>query len=227
MVAAILVAAGVGKRFGPGTDKLFLPAAGRPVVAHTWARFDAVPEVDELIVVIRAELEPDFRALAATLALRKPWRLVPGGAERQDSVWNGLAAVSPGVDVVAIQDGARPCTAVAVIQATLAAARSTGAAVTAQRVTDTLKESADGQTILRTVDRSRLWAVQTPQAFRLEVIRRALQSVRDAGLVVTDDTAACERIGQAVALVESREPNPKITYPADAAFLEWLLGRGT
>lgn len=226
MVAAILVAAGVGKRFGPGTDKLFLEAAGRPVIAHTWARFDQVPEIDEIVLVVRAGLEPDFRTIASTLPLRKPWHLAPGGKERQDSVWNGLLAVSPGAEVVAIQDGARPCTAATVISATVAAARATGAAVTAQRMTDTVKESDDGATIARTLDRSRLWAVQTPQAFRREVILRALQAVRDSGAVVTDDTAACERIGQPVALVESREPNPKITYPGDVAFLEWLLRQG-
>lgn len=226
MVAAVIVAAGQGKRFGPGIDKLFLEAAGRPVVAHTWARFDAVPGIDEIVVVVRPGMEDAFRAMAATLDLRKPWRLAAGGAERQDSVWNGVQATSGDAEVVAIQDGARPCTDPGTIADTLAAARETGAAVAAQRVTDTLKQSMDGRTIDRTVDRSVLWAVQTPQAFRRGIILRALEEVRRRGVAVTDDTAACEAIGQAVRLVESKRPNPKITYPGDVPFLELLLTGG-
>ncbi len=224
MVAAVIVAAGQGKRFGPDTDKLFLEVAGLPVVAHTWRRFDRTPVVDEIVVVVRSGMESAFEDIGAGLGLGKPWRLAAGGRERQDSVWNGLSAVSAGVNIVAIQDGARPCTAPEVIEATILAARETGAAVAAQRVTDTIKESANGQTIDRTVDRSRLWSVQTPQAFRREVIRLALDAVRARGLQVTDDTAACELIGQTVRLVESKAPNPKVTYPGDLPFIRSLLG---
>ena len=223
MTSAVLVAAGSGKRFGPGADKLFLEVAGRPVIAHTWSRFDRVPGIDEVIVVVRAGMEPVFEELAAGLDLQKPWRLTPGGAERQDSVWNGLQATHPETEIVAIQDGARPCTSPAVILATLEAARETGAAVAAQKLTDTLKESADGRLVERTVDRSKLWTVQTPQTFRREVILKALAEVRTRGLQVTDDTAACEWIGQPVRLVESREANPKVTYPGDLPFVELLL----
>jgi 2-C-methyl-D-erythritol 4-phosphate cytidylyltransferase len=95
--------------------------------------------------------------------------------------------------------------------------------VAAQRVTDTIKESFDGRTISGHLDRARLWAVQTPQTFRVEVIRRALALVREKGLLVTDDTAACEGIGQPVQLVESVAPNPKVTVPADLAAIELLL----
>ena len=221
MTSAIIVAAGRGTRMGPEVDKLFLEVAGRPVVAHTWFRFDRCREIDEVILVIRAGLEPAFKEIGARLDLTKPWRAVVGGAERQDSVWNGLQAVSS--DFVAIQDGARPCTSNQVVHDALAAARETGAAVAAQRVTDTIKESEDGSVITRNVDRSRLWAVQTPQCFRLEVIRRALDAVRRKGLVVTDDTAACELIGQPVKLVPSATPNPNVTVPADLPYIELLL----
>lgn len=224
MVAAVIVAAGLGKRFGPDADKLFLEVAGRPVVGHTWQRFDRARCIDEVVVVVRPGLEPAFREIAANLGLTKPWRLAGGGQERQDSVWNGLSAVAAGTEVVAIQDGARPCTPPEVIEDAVAAAREWGAAVAAQRVTDTIKESGDGRTIDRTIDRSRLWAVQTPQAFRLGVIRRALEAVRERGLLVTDDTAACELIAQPVRLVESRRPNPKVTYPGDLPFIQALLG---
>jgi len=221
MTSAIIVAAGRGTRMGPEVDKLFLEVAGRPVVAHTWLRFDRCREIDEIVLVIRAGLEAAFKEIGAGLDLTKPWRAMVGGAERQDSVWNGLQAVSS--ELVAIQDGARPCTTHQVIHDTLAAARETGAAVAAQRVTDTIKESEDGALITRNVDRSRLWAVQTPQCFRLEVIRKALEAVRRKGLVVTDDTAACELIGQPVKLVPSATPNPKVTVPADLHYIELLL----
>lgn len=221
--AAVIVAAGSGTRMGPGVDKLFLELAGRPIVAHTWARFDAAPGVDELVLVVRDGMQDEFRKLAAQCAFKKPFRLAVGGKERQDSVWSGLQALPADCELVAIQDGARPCTSHAVIAATLAAARETGAAVAAQRVTDTIKESDGGTRVARHIDRSRLWAVQTPQTFRVEVIRRALAAVRERDVLVTDDTAACELIGQPVALVESREPNPKATSPADLPYLELLL----
>ena len=223
MTSAIIVAAGKGTRMGPGIDKLFLEIAGRPVVVHTWERFERAPWIDEIVLVIRDGLQADFEEFAKKFRFRKKFRLAAGGPERQDSVWNGLEAVSPGTNLVAIQDGARPCTSQAVIQATISAARETGAAVAAQAVTDTIKESSDGAVIERTLDRSRLWAVQTPQTFRLETIRRALTEVRRKGLHVTDDTAACELIGQPVRLVVSAEPNPKITRPEDLPYIEGLL----
>ena len=123
---------------------------------------------------------------------------------------------------MAIQDAARPCTTAELIAATIQAARETGAAVAAQPVTDTIKETDDGQTIARTVDRSKLWSVQTPQTFRVEVIRRALAAARAQNLQLTDDTAACELIGQPVRLVNSATPNPKVTVPADLPFIESL-----
>ncbi len=223
MVSAIIVAAGKGVRMGPNTDKLFLEVAGRPVVAHTWQRFVEAAEVDEIVLVVREGMQKTFEKLAAQYKLNKPFRLVVGGAERQDSVWNGLEAIKPETEIVAIQDGARPCTSREIISATIAAAREMGAAVAAQPVTDTIKETQDGATISRTLDRSRLWAVQTPQAFRVEVIRRALLIVREKKLQVTDDTAACELIGQPVRLVAGAAPNPKVTIPADLPYIELLI----
>ena len=226
MVSAIIVAAGKGTRMGPNIDKLFLEVAGRPVVAHTWQRFASAGCIDEIIVVVRDGLQSAFQELAAQYNLNKNFRLVVGGKERQDSVWNGLSALSPESEIVAIQDAARPCTSEQIIADTIAAARHLGAAVAAQPVTDTIKESADGGLIARTLDRSRLWAVQTPQTFRVDVIRRALAAVRERGLSVTDDTAACELIGQPVQLVPGATPNPKVTVPGDLPYIESLLRQG-
>jgi 2-C-methyl-D-erythritol 4-phosphate cytidylyltransferase len=224
MTSAIIVAAGRGTRMGPDIDKLFLPVAGHPVVAHTWLRCDQTACIDEVILVVRAGMESAFDELARSLPRQKPYRLVAGGRERQDSVWNGLGAVNPATEIVAIQDGARPCTASETIAATVEAARATGAAVAAQRVTDTIKSSEDnGRTISGHLDRSRLWAVQTPQTFRLAVIRRALSVVRERSLLVTDDTAACELIGQPVQLIDTPAPNPKVTVPSDLPYIALLL----
>ncbi len=223
MTSAIIVAAGKGTRMGANVDKLWLEVAGRPVVAHTWRQFNDAACIDEIILVVRDGMQPHFTELAEKYHFHKPFRLVAGGAERQDSVWNGLLVVSLRTEIVAIQDAARPCTTEELIAATIDAARETGAAVAAQPVTDTLKETADGKTILRTVDRSKLWSVQTPQTFRVEVIRRAISTARENNLNLTDDTAACELIGQPVRLVPAAAPNPKVTVPADLPFIESLL----
>ncbi len=186
-------------------------------------RFEEAECIEEIQMVVREGMQAAFAALAEQHKFKKRFRLVVGGQERQDSVWNGLEALSPQAEIVAIQDAARPCTSPALIAATVAAAREAGAAVAAQSVTDTIKESRDGKLIERTLDRSRLWAVQTPQTFRVEIIRRALSEVRRRGLVVTDDTAACELIGQPVELVLSTQPNPKVTRPEDLPCVEALL----
>jgi 2-C-methyl-D-erythritol 4-phosphate cytidylyltransferase len=221
MNAAILVAAGKGVRMG--ADKLWLEIAGRPVIAHAWQKFNDAKCVDEIILVVRDGMQKTLLELAEKFHFQKSFRLVTGGSERQDSVWSGLEALSPETEIVAIQDAARPCTSGALISATIEAAREMGAAVAAQAVTDTIKESGDGKTISRTLDRSKLWSVQTPQTFRVEIIRRAISAARQKNLVFTDDTAACELIGQPVRLVSSATPNPKITVPGDLPLIETLL----
>jgi 2-C-methyl-D-erythritol 4-phosphate cytidylyltransferase len=223
MTSAVIVAAGKGTRMGSTVDKLFLQLNGRPVVAHTWDRFDQTIGIEEIVLVVRDGMQTAFMELAQAYGFKKPFRIVAGGKERQDSVWNGLAALSDSTEIVAIQDAARPCTSETLIMATIAAAREIGAAVAAQPVTDTIKESANGTLIERTLDRSRLWAVQTPQTFSVPVIRRALAEVRRQKLWVTDDTAACELIGQAVKLVVGPEPNPKVTRPEDLPYIELIL----
>jgi 2-C-methyl-D-erythritol 4-phosphate cytidylyltransferase len=225
MQSAIIVAAGRGTRMGPNIDKLFLEVAGAPVVAHTWLKLDSATGIDEIILVVRSGLEQAFRDIGGKLGLKKPFHFAEGGVERQDSVWNGLQALSSKSELVAIHDGARPCVSLELIKQCLHAARIVGAAVAAQRVTDTIKQSDDGVTIARTMDRATLWSVQTPQAFQVSVIRKAIATARERGLTLTDDTAACELIQQPVRLIESKAPNPKVTVPGDLPFIEALLRR--
>jgi len=224
MTSAIIVAAGLGTRMGPNVDKLFLEVNGHPIVSYTWRQFELAREIDEIVLVVREGMQPAFAELAEKYRFRKKFRLVSGGKERQNSVWNGLETLTG--EIVAIQDGARPCTSQDLIAATIAGAREVGAAVAAQPVTDTVKESRDGRLVERTLDRSRLWTVQTPQTFRVEIIRRALAEVFKRGLVVTDDTAACELVGQPIKLVVSTQPNPKVTRPEDLPYLALLLRNG-
>lgn len=210
---------------GGGADKLFFEAAGEPIIAHTWRRFDRSPCIHEVVVVIRNGRESEFQEVANQIQTTKPFRLVHGGSERQDSVWNGLVATDETASLVAVHDGVRPCVSGGVIEDCFEVARRTDASAAAAKVADTLKEAHRDQTIRRNVDRSLLWSVQTPQVFRRDVIVRAMQAVREVGAQVTDDTAACELIGQAVTLVESDAPNPKVTVKADLPFVEWLLAR--
>ena len=206
-------------------DKMFLDIAGLPLLGHTWRRFDLFTEADEIILVTRDDTRPLLEDLAKRIDAQKPWQLVVGGAERQDSVWNGVNATAPESEIIAIQDGARPCTPLAAIQLAVVTAREMGAAVLARRLADTLKRGDGEGKIVGTVDRENLWAVQTPQVFRREIILAALAKVRDEGLSITDDTAACEALGQAVKLVESDQPNPKATTPADLPYIESLLAQ--
>jgi len=221
-VSIVIVAAGSGSRMGRG-DKMFLDIAGLPLLGHTWRRFDLLSEADEIILVTRDDARPVLEDLAKRINAQKPWQLVAGGVERQDSVWNGVNATTAESEIIAIQDGARPCTPLAAIQLALVTAREMGAAVLARRLADTLKRGDGEGQIVGTVDRENLWAVQTPQVFRREIILAALVKVRDEGLSITDDTAACEALGQSVKLIECDQPNPKATTPADLPYIESLL----
>ena len=227
MVSAVIVAAGKGTRMGPNVDKLFLEVVDRPIIAHTWERFDRSPTIDEIVLVVRDGMQSAFVELADRHGFTTSYRLVPGGRERQDSVWNGIRATSSETEIIAIHDGARPCVTEAIIADCVRAARDHGAAVAASPVTDTIKEASGDGTIAKHIDRAKLRAVQTPQTFRSDIIRRALGEVQSRGVAVTDDTAACDLIGQPVMLVESATPNPKATSPADIPWLELLLTRTT
>ena len=206
MVSAIIVAAGKGTRMGPDRDKLFLEIAGRPVVAHTWKRFDRAKEIDEIVVVVRDGMQSGVSGTGGAVCA---FETVPAGGGRGGTAGLGVERVA-GAEA-GIGDCGDPGRGAALHergnhQRDIAAARETGAAVAAQPVTDTIKESADGRVDQPHLDRGRLWSVQTPQTFRAEIIRHALLLVREKGLQVTDDTAACELIGQPVKLVAGGAP---------------------
>lgn len=210
---------------GKASDKLFLEAKGRPIIAHTWRCLDQSPHIDEIIVVIRPEREAAFHQTARLIEAKKPFQLAHGGARRQDSALRGLEATNESACLVAVHDGVRPCVSDRILADCFAKAGRWGAAVAAAKVTDTLKKADDKQRVHRNVNRARLWAAQTPQVFRREILMRALRCAQETGAQITDEAAACELIGQPVILVENPDPNPKITIQADLPFVEWLLSR--
>ncbi len=225
--AAILLAAGSGSRMrGAVNDKVMTLLAGRPVFAYSAAAFMASATADLYVVVYRDQRQ----MLELSAAAPTPSVLVHGGRERQDSVMNALAALPADIQHVFIHDCARPLIQPEQLVALHRIVRREQAVVLAHRVTDTIKEhlmranSRRGDDArLRTLDRSRLWAMETPQVFSRELIVRGYARVKSRGLRVTDDAQAVELLGHPVALLENSRPNPKLTTPDDLAYLEFLL----
>jgi len=214
---AILVAAGSSSRMG--FDKLAAPLDGKPVLARTLDAFLACDSITEILVVC----PPERFALLDETALTKPVRRIDGGAARHLSVANGLAAVSPDAELIAIHDAARPLVSQADILATIAAAKEHGAASLARRVTETLNRSDESGFTTAAVPRENLWFMETPQIFRADLIRAAYAHILESVIEVTDETSAIESYGQKVKLVPSTSPNPKITTPADLETLNSKL----
>ncbi len=216
--AAILLAAGSGRRMqGKVADKVLAPLAGRPVFAHAAAAFMASGVADCYVVVYR-----DQRQMMALSAYAPtPSVLVRGGRERQDSVMEALAVLPGDIAHVFIHDCARPLIRPEQLVALHKIVRREQAVVLAHRVTDTIKEH-HGEGWLRGLDRSRLWAMETPQVFARDLIMRAYAQVAARRRRVTDDAAAVELLRHPVALLENPHPNPKLTTPADLAYLEFL-----
>ncbi len=227
MLTALIVAAGSSQRMG--FDKLFADLAGKPVVAWSVAAFEACAAVKQIVIVTRPEKEPLFRMLALREGWGKLRTILPGGAQRHFSVWNGLQTLANTADdYVAVHDGARPLVTPDMIARCLGLAQETGAACCAAPVSDTLKRGDANGRIVGSVDRQNLWAMQTPQTFSLPKLIAAYQQVIDAGLTVTDETSALEHAGQPVSLLNSGDFNLKITYPQDLDLARHLLAlRGT
>lgn len=215
--AAVVVAGGRGERLGGGVRKQYLEIEGVPVLLRAVRAFLAHPGIGAVVVVLPAD---DAAAPPEWLA-GLPVRIVPGGAERGDSVWNGLQAVPEEMERVLVHDGARPFVDAAVIDRVLEGARA-GGAVAAVPVSDTLKEVDAEGTITGTPDRSRLWRAQTPQGFPRAALVEAYRRARQQGFQATDDAAVFERFAGPVRVVQGSERNLKVTYPDDLALAAWL-----
>ncbi len=216
---AVIVAAGTASRMG-GIDKVMAPLGGEPMIVRTVRAFQNCGAIAEIVVVTREDLILSVTSLCR--GMDKVKAVVAGGASRQESVARGLGALSGQMKLAAVHDGARPLVSDAVIDRTVRAAHSYGAAAPAVPVKDTVKVVKSGL-VMATPDRNALRAVQTPQVFDYDLLRGALEQAEKDKTAVTDDCSAVERLGMRVKIVEGEERNLKITTPLDLKIAALLL----
>jgi 2-C-methyl-D-erythritol 4-phosphate cytidylyltransferase len=224
MVYAIIVAGGQGFRLAGPVAKQYRPLAGVPILARTLRAFDGCGAVDRLVVVVPAVDIAFVRdAILKPAALRKNVAVIAGGPRRQDSVFNGLAAVDPQASLVVVHDAVRPLVTCEAITACTDAARRHGACIVGVPVWDTLKRISDSGCVEATLPRERVWMAQTPQAFRADLLRTAHDRARREAVLGTDDASLVERTGTAVHVLPGSPRNLKITTAEDLALAEALL----
>jgi 2-C-methyl-D-erythritol 4-phosphate cytidylyltransferase len=222
-LGVLVVAAGKGSRMGTAESKQYLSLGDKPILVHTLLLFEGMKEVDSIVLVVSEGEQARCQAYIDTYKLHKVQSITIGGAERQDSVRAGLEAFSADTEWVLIHDGVRPFPAVDHVLACWHEAMKTDAAVLAVPVKDTIKiVNTQGQ-IESTPDRRSLWAIQTPQAFRLSILMEAHQRAVADQFLGTDDAMLVERLGIAVQVVASDYYNIKITTPEDLPWAEWIL----
>ena len=221
--AAVVPAAGSSSRMGRG-DKVLLPLGGQPVLARTLRALEDSPAIMEIVVVTKEDLLVAVSDLCRQYGFQKVTTVLVGGKTRTESVMRGLSAVSSRATLVAVHDGARPLVTPEVIAAAVSRAAQCGAACPAIPVKDTVKQVSGGS-VAATLDRDSLRAVQTPQVFDRDLLQAALQKAAEENAVLTDDCAAVERLGAAVALTPGDERNLKITTPLDLAVAEAILSQ--
>jgi 2-C-methyl-D-erythritol 4-phosphate cytidylyltransferase/2-C-methyl-D-erythritol 2,4-cyclodiphosphate synthase len=223
---AVIVSAGVGKRMNTAVSKQYLTVGGKPIVVHAMEAFERSPAVDHMVLVVGAGDEAFGQELVEAYGLRKVVSVVAGGTERQHSVRRGveaLAASCPDMSWVLVHDGARPLVTADVIDRALHAALETGASVPGVPVKDTIKEANRDGIVVATPARSSLWAVQTPQAFRVDVLLEAHRRAEADGFLGTDDAMLVERLGVGVKIAGGDYRNVKVTTPDDLGLVERLL----
>lgn len=223
MNCAIIVAAGKSKRMDNKGDKIFFTLGSRPVIAYSLDAFQKCEEINSVILVVRAEKLEAARNMVQLYSFSKVERIVPGGVRRQDSVFNGLKVISEETEIIVVHDGARPLVTPQLITQTINSAKKYGSGVAAIKITDTIKEAKPNRKVIKTVDRTRLWAVQTPQAFKKEILLKAFEILQKKRKTVTDESSAVEMIGVKVTLVPSSWTNIKITSPEDLLIANALL----
>ena len=222
MNSAIIVAAGASRRMG--FDKIFATLHGKPVLYWSIAAFQECVDIDEIVVVTRAEKVAEVQKLVASERLKKVSSVVEGGAERHLSVWNGLRAIqAEGSQLVAIHDAARPLITPKLISACIVLAHKNGSACCASPIPDTVKRASHEMLVTDDVERRNLWAMQTPQVFSSALIMQAYASVMSRNELVTDEVSAIQKIGKRVALLENDDYNFKITFPRDLPLAEQVI----
>jgi 2-C-methyl-D-erythritol 4-phosphate cytidylyltransferase len=221
-IVAIVPSAGIGKRFGKGTNKTFVTLGGRPLLLWALETLNSMPEVKEIIPVIKeADMEYAVDLLEAS-EIPKVKRIAPGGKERQDSVYNGLNLVDDKKCIILVHDGVRPLIEHSVISSASRQLKDCDGIVIGVPVKDTIKETVGGE-VTQTLNREKLWAVQTPQIFHYETIYGAYSRAAKERYYSTDDSALVERYGGRVKVVMGSYTNIKVTTPEDLMIAELFL----
>lgn len=225
-VAAIIVAGGSGKRMGMAIKKQFINLEGKAVLAHTIEAFNNCEVIDEIIVVVGKEDKEQVKEkIVSYYGYHKVTKIIEGGKERQDSVYNGLMATSENIKYVMIHDGARPFVTREVLESALNHTKSKKATVVAVPVKDTIKVVDEKYQVQTTPNRSTLWSVQTPQSFEKDLLIKAYTYAKQKQLEVTDDSMLVEAYGHKVHVVEGDYNNIKITTPEDLIIGEAIIKR--
>ena len=221
---AIIVAGGKGTRMGLEIKKQYVLLEGKEVLAHTIEKFEQVEEIEEIIVVVsREEIEFVEQEICKKYGFNKVHKVVAGGKERQDSVYEGLKQAG-NAKYVLIHDGARPFVKGSMIKKIVEEVKEKKACVVGVRVKDTIKECQDQtQKVTSTLKREKLWSVQTPQAFEKELLQKAYQFAKEKNIVGTDDSSLVEKMGQEVFMVQGDYLNLKITTKEDLLFAKEIL----
>ncbi|MCY4612588.1 MAG: 2-C-methyl-D-erythritol 4-phosphate cytidylyltransferase [Nitrospira sp.] len=223
-VAAVVPAGGCGTRMGNDTPKQFLQLGDVPLLIHALRVLESSRMISEIVLVVPRDAVPFCQEeFLPPFVLSKISAVIRGGARRQDSVWNGLQAVDERTKIVVVHDAVRPFVTGAMVEQVVDGAVTHGAAIAAIPLHDTVKRAAPDGMIETTLDRQRLWSAQTPQAFRLELLRDAHQASRQDGVEATDDAFLVERIGHRVSIVSGSPDNIKVTRPEDLAMGEAIL----
>lgn len=220
--SAIIPAAGQGKRMGAGKNKQFLQIGNKPLIIQTIEAFAEDEWCKQIILVGNEKELDDMHYLVDQFGLIKPIIIIAGGKERQQSVYHGIKVLDDKEQIVLIHDGARPFITQEIIHEVVLKADETGAAIVAVPVKDTIKK-VEQQVVVETLERSGLWAVQTPQAFRLSIVKAAHDKAEANGLNGTDDASLVEMAGQAVHIVQGSYFNIKITTPEDLVLAEAII----
>ena len=225
-VCAVIAAGGQGKRMNSNVSKQFLTIKGHPILYYTLNKFEKMKILNEIILVVPpADVKYTKEQIIKKYGFKKT-RIVEGGKERQDSVYNGLKALPKDVDIVVIHDGVRPFIPVKIIENSIEAAAECDAVGVAVPVKDTIKVVDDKSIVKTTPDRKALWAIQTPQTFKYDVIMKAYEKAMEDGFYGTDDTVLVERMGLPVKIIEGSYENIKITTPEDIIFAEAFVSMG-
>jgi len=221
MTTAIILAAGKSERMGAGTDKAFLSLVAKPVVAWSLIAFERCAEIDRIVLVVRKDQILASKAVVKMFGISKIDKIVAGGTKRSDSVQAGLAACDSDTRYVVIHDGARPLITSDVIAEVVKTVKRTPAVTVGRKMVDTVKRVEKGTVVAETIDRSKVWSVQTPQAFQFRVLRDAYAKLESKD--VTDDCQVVELAGETVKIVENNKPNLKITTVEDLQVAGALL----